>query len=244
MFDTTLVASNPRREAKRKLATLPAALAVHALAIALVMAGQLWAVSEVSEPFLPVVFVPPTAPPAAGTVGGDGAGRRRPQQAAVHRQPVQPVVVPDERAQAGKPDDPPDDPNEVPGGDPRGTGTGVVGGADPNVEITLREVEPPDDPPIIVSPNVTAPIPLVRTVPEYPELARKVHKEGVVIVQAVIDRHGNVVGAEVLRDIGLGCGAAAAQAILGWKYRPALLDGRPVSVYLTVTFNFELRGVS
>ncbi len=248
MFDTTLVASNPRREARRKLATLPAALAVHALAIGFVMVGQLWAVDQVTE----IESVPPIIvhiPPPPG-----GGGARHPDQ---H---VGPASVAHARAAVVQPREiPSSDPAKVtdrvqtsavgvPGtehleGDGEGNGGGGSGSGEgedvgPGAGVELPEA------PRLVGGEIDAPVPLVHTIPEYPELARKVHKEGVVIVQAVIDRQGNVVSAEILRDIGLGCGAAAAQAILGWKYRPALLAGRPVSVYLTVTVRFELSGVS
>ncbi len=241
MFDTALVASNRRREAARTLATLPAALAVHALALGFVMAGQLWAVTEVPDPFVPIIFVPPAAPPAAGTPEGKGEGRRKATHAAVRPQVVQPESVPSEPAHPADPSDATDDPNAVPFGDPEGRPDGVPFG-DPKPELVPRE-EPQPEQPVILSPKMVAPVPVIRTLPEYPEIARKAHREGVVIVQAVIDRDGSVVSAEILRDIGLGCGEAATRAIREWKYTPATLDGRPVTVYLTVTVTFKLAGV-
>jgi protein TonB len=76
----------------------------------------------------------------------------------------------------------------------------------------------------------------------YPELARRMRIQGVVRLEAVIDEHGNVVDARVLDDIGMGCGQAAVEAIRTWRYEPATLNGRPVSVYLEVRVSFQLRG--
>ena len=241
MFDTALVAANRRREVGRRLATLPAALAVHALALGVVMAGQLWAVSEVPAPFVEVVFVPPTAPPAAGTSEGRGGGHRRPVHAAIRQQVVQPVAVPSEPAKPSEPSETPDDPSAVPFGDPKGRPDGIPFGVPQEEPQPLGEPQP--EQPIVLTASMVAPVALVRSVPEYPEIARKAHREGVVVVRAVIDRDGSVASAEILRDIGLGCGDAAVRAIRAWRYTPATLNGRPVTVYLTVTVTFKLAGV-
>ena len=55
MFETTLTASRPQRDGTRRLAALPAAVAVHALALGVVAVGQLWAVDPVHD----IVLVPP-----------------------------------------------------------------------------------------------------------------------------------------------------------------------------------------
>lgn len=84
------------------------------------------------------------------------------------------------------------------------------------------------------------PVAIDRVEPRYPEAARQARLTGVVILEAVIDRNGNVVDARVLRDIGLGCGSAALQAVRQWRYQPAIRNGRRIAVYLTVTVRFEL----
>ncbi|MGD8331029.1 MAG: M56 family metallopeptidase [Acidobacteriota bacterium] len=76
--------------------------------------------------------------------------------------------------------------------------------------------------------------------PEYPELARRARMEGFVILQAVIDRDGNVQDAEVLRGLGLGLDTAALDAVRQWKYTPTYYKGRPVEVILTVNVVFQL----
>ena len=38
----------------------------------------------------------------------------------------------------------------------------------------------------------------------------------------------------------MGLGLAAAEAVCGWRFRPATLDGEPVKVYYVLTVNFEV----
>jgi protein TonB len=60
-----------------------------------------------------------------------------------------------------------------------------------------------------------------------------------VVVNAVIDEHGNVVGARALSGHPLLI-PAALKAVLQWKYEPTLLNGTPVSVEMEVTVHFNL----
>jgi len=47
-------------------------------------------------------------------------------------------------------------------------------------------------------------------------------------------------GLHVLRSSALPLDAAAMKAVALWTYKPAMLDGRAVPVYLTVTVNFQM----
>ncbi|HLE60830.1 MAG TPA: energy transducer TonB [Thermoanaerobaculaceae bacterium] len=89
---------------------------------------------------------------------------------------------------------------------------------------------------------MTRPVSVSHPAPVYPEAARRLRREGVVVVEAIIDRYGSVVDATVLKDPGFGMAEAALAAIRTWRYEAATLDGRRVSVYLTVTVTFQLRG--
>jgi protein TonB len=76
--------------------------------------------------------------------------------------------------------------------------------------------------------------------PVYPPIAVTVHKEGVVILEAILDARGNVTSVHVLRSIPL-LDDAAVDAVRQWKYTPAMLNGVPVPVIMTITVNFSLR---
>ena len=75
--------------------------------------------------------------------------------------------------------------------------------------------------------------------PVYPEEAKKNHIQGDVVVQLNIDTEGNptdvtvVQGHPALAD-------AAVTAIRQWKYKPYLLDGKPVMIETTALVKFHL----
>lgn len=106
---------------------------------------------------------------------------------------------------------------------------------------------PPSGPPVIdqgpmrVGGEIEAPEKIVHVPPTYPELARRARLSGVVILEATIDREGNVKDVSVLRGLGLGLDEAAMNAVQQWKYTPTFYNGRPVEVLLTVTVQFQLQ---
>jgi len=97
-----------------------------------------------------------------------------------------------------------------------------------------------DQGPMRVGGDIQEPERIVYVAPEYPELARRARMEGFVILQAVIDKQGNVKDVEVLRGLGLGLDVAAQDAVKQWKYTPTFYNGRPVEVILTVNVVFQL----
>ncbi|MGH9440809.1 MAG: energy transducer TonB, partial [Thermoanaerobaculia bacterium] len=94
--------------------------------------------------------------------------------------------------------------------------------------------------PLRIGGDVKAPILKERVEPVYPEAARKARMQGVVILEAIITAEGNVADVKVLKSINPLLDSAAERAVSRWAYKPATLNGRAVSVYLTVTVNFQL----
>jgi protein TonB len=97
-----------------------------------------------------------------------------------------------------------------------------------------------DQGPMRVGGDIQAPERIHYIAPDYPELARRARLEGFVILQAVIDKQGDVKNVEVLRGLGLGLDVAAMDAVQQWKYTPTFYSGRPVEVILTVNVIFTL----
>jgi protein TonB len=129
-------------------------------------------------------------------------------------------------------------PGGVPGGQLGGSLGGVIGGTGTSIPI------PPPQPPaakriVRVGSNLRAPRQTFSVQPEYPALAKQAHVWGTVVVNAVIDEHGNVVGARALSGHPLLI-PAALNAVLQWKYEPTLLNGTPVAVEMEVTVHFSL----
>jgi protein TonB len=97
-----------------------------------------------------------------------------------------------------------------------------------------------DDDSVRVRGRVRAPLLVRRVEPFYPKDARAAHVQGLSIVGAIISSSGCVRGVHLLKGSALSLDAAAMKAVSQWTYRPADLDGRTVSVYLTVTVNFRM----
>jgi len=130
-------------------------------------------------------------------------------------------------------------PGGVPGGQLGGSLGGVIGGTGTSVPIP-----PPQQSAakriVRVGSGIKPPRQTFSVQPEYPVLARQAHVSGTVVVNAVIDEHGNVVGARALSGQP-SLIPAALKAVLQWKYEPTLLNGTPVAVEMEVTVHFELR---
>jgi TonB family protein len=76
--------------------------------------------------------------------------------------------------------------------------------------------------------------------PVYPALAKNQHVEGDVRIDALIDVNGHVSAMKVVSGATL-LHQAAMDALRQWKYQPAILDGKPVPMHLTVTIQFRLQ---
>ena len=76
---------------------------------------------------------------------------------------------------------------------------------------------------------------------KYPEIARKAHVEGRVIVQLIVDENGNVRDAEILRGAGAGLDEEAIRVISEHaEFTPGRQDGKPVPVRLSIPIVFKL----
>jgi protein TonB len=74
--------------------------------------------------------------------------------------------------------------------------------------------------------------------PVYPILAKNQHVSGNVVIDALIDETGHVTTVKVISGPAL-LHQAAMAAVRQWKYQPASLDGKPVSMHLSVTLQFR-----
>ncbi|NOX38100.1 MAG: energy transducer TonB [Calditrichaeota bacterium] len=81
-----------------------------------------------------------------------------------------------------------------------------------------------------------------RAFPEYPEALRRQGVEGRVIVKVLIDEKGNVIRTEVIKSGGYAeLDSAAVRAARQFLFEPAMLNDRPVKVWMTIPFNFRLK---
>jgi TonB family protein len=89
-------------------------------------------------------------------------------------------------------------------------------------------------------PGLSRPALVRKTEPEYSEEARKAKFQGVVVLQVEIDPTGRVVNPRVMKSLGLGLDEQAIKAVRKWKFDPARLNGKPVTVVSTIEVNFRL----
>lgn len=121
----------------------------------------------------------------------------------------------------------------MPYGSARGIDIGFV-----SITPTVLPPHPPSSRP--VRPSVVMAGSLIRRVePQYPAVAKQIHLEGVVILNAIISRDGNIERVNVASGPGL-LAVAAREAVRQWKYRPYFLNGEPVEVETQITVNFTL----
>ena len=86
-----------------------------------------------------------------------------------------------------------------------------------------------------------APVPLAAIRPEYPEIAMEAGIEGTVIVQAFINKKGNVTDAEILKGIpNTGLNEAALDAVRRSRWKPARQRDKKVGVWMSIPINFKL----
>jgi protein TonB len=76
--------------------------------------------------------------------------------------------------------------------------------------------------------------------PKYPKEALKKGIQGKVVLEATIDKNGNVVGAVIIDGHSL-LNKAALEAIKQWKYKPFVKNGVKKPVRFTVVMHFKLK---
>jgi TonB family protein len=88
--------------------------------------------------------------------------------------------------------------------------------------------------------GVNAPVPIFRPEPEYTEQARAAKWQGAVLLQVTIDETGVPKDIQILRSLGMGLDQKAIEAIQKWRFKPTLLNGKPVAVSANIEVNFHL----
>jgi len=88
--------------------------------------------------------------------------------------------------------------------------------------------------------GVTPPQLLYKIEPEFSEEARKAKHQGVVVLAIEVDAGGNVRNVRVRQSLGLGLDEKAIDAVSRWRFRPGILNGKPVTTEAIVQVNFQL----
>ena len=169
--------------------------------------------------------------------------------------PVPPIRDTPPVVQAPPPDSPPE-PEAAPNPEPvrespaqrraRERDADAVGVAPPDQPVTAGRsprdtpVDEPVERPVRVGGAIKPPAKTRNVQPVYPRIAQSARVQGVVIIEATIDRSGKVTNARLLKSIPL-LDQAALDAVKQWEFTPTLLNGVPVPVIMTVTVQFTLQ---
>jgi periplasmic protein TonB len=88
--------------------------------------------------------------------------------------------------------------------------------------------------------GVSAPRAVFAPDPEYSEEARKAKYQGTCVLWLVVGPDGRPRDIKVSRTLGLGLDEKAIEAVKQWKFDPAMKDGKPVAVQISVEVTFHL----
>ncbi len=173
---------------------------------------------------------PPPPPPPKQVAQARRAGRVA---------PATPTAIPDQRPEEATPSGESTEATSV--GEDFGDGVGVAAAAPP-------PPPPPPPPPVEDKPiplteapdNLVAPVASEDNAKAiYPEAARKKGIESEVILKITIGINGEVTAVKLVRGDEPFASAAIATART-WRYRPAVLDGKPVAVSRVVNVAFKI----
>ena len=88
--------------------------------------------------------------------------------------------------------------------------------------------------------GVSAPKAIYAPDPEYSEEARKAKFQGTCVLSVIVGPDGRTSNIHISRSLGLGLDEKAIEAVKDWKFEPAMKDGRPVAVAISVQVEFHL----
>lgn len=250
LFKDSLIENNKIKNISRTVDLL-VAITVHILVISIpILAGLYFTdnlnLKEFQSTFLVAPPPPPAPPPAAPTVAVRAAAPHRVFQEAGKL--IAPRAIPKNIAQIKEAPEEPDLGGGVAGGVPGGVAGGSMGGVlggviggikSTTIAAPLAPKENRPKAPVRVGGRVREPKLIERVEPVYPALAKQTHMQGIVVIEAILDEHGNVVEAKVTSGPPLLI-QSALDAVRKWRYEPTYLNDQPVQVQLNVTVTFRL----
>jgi protein TonB len=88
--------------------------------------------------------------------------------------------------------------------------------------------------------GISAPQPVSTPDPEYTDEARTAKRQGVCTLWLIVDAAGRPHDIRVVHGLGFGLDAKAMEAVQRWRFDPALKDGKPVTVQISIEVEFKL----
>ncbi len=88
---------------------------------------------------------------------------------------------------------------------------------------------------------VIAPVPLDAPTAHYTDAARKAKIMGDCLVRFIVDAYGIPQNPKIVKSLDPGLDQEAIKAVMHYRFKPAMRNGQPVPVFLTIAINFKLR---
>ncbi|MFZ0284521.1 MAG: energy transducer TonB [Terriglobales bacterium] len=245
MFEDSLIESGGKLRTKRGLTTTVSFVFQMVLVGILVLVPLLFTEALPKTQLMTFLVAPPPPPPPPPPPAAAIKIVKQVQTDIVNGQLRTPTKIP-EKVQMIKEDEAPPPVMSasgviggVPGGIPGGQMGGVIGGIISSTPVAVPKAVVPQR--IRVSQGVTQGMIIRRVQPMYPPLARQARIQGPVVLQAEIGKDGSIQNLRLISGHPM-LAPAAIEAIKQWKYKPYILNGEPVEVETTITFNFTLSG--
>ncbi len=88
--------------------------------------------------------------------------------------------------------------------------------------------------------KVSAPVVLYSPDAEFTDEARRAQYSGVCIISMIVDALGMPQNVQVVKPLGYGLSEKAIEAVIRYRFKPAMRNGEPVPVMVAVKINFHL----
>jgi periplasmic protein TonB len=88
--------------------------------------------------------------------------------------------------------------------------------------------------------GVSAPQLVFAPDPEFSDEARRAKYQGECVVSLIVDAQGNPQQVQILRHLGMGLDEKAREAVERYRFKPAMLKGKPVPVRVDVQVDFRI----
>jgi TonB family protein len=91
-----------------------------------------------------------------------------------------------------------------------------------------------------IGPGVSAPVVLHSPEAEFTDDARRANYDGICVISMIVDSHGIPQNVRIVKPLDYGLSEKAVEAVKKYRFTPAIKNGKPVPVMVTVEVNFRL----
>jgi TonB family protein len=109
----------------------------------------------------------------------------------------------------------------------------------PGVKMKTRIIQE-EKPPADYVPYEKPPEAIKQVPAKYPPDAKKDNVEGTVWLKTLVDEEGRVAKVEIQKSEAEVLNQAAVDAVKQWVFKPAIMKGKPVAVWVSIPFRFKL----